>query len=155
MLLTHAILGYETKLQETMSRKNISSGAVWEAQVGYSRAVRVGNAVEVAGTTATDGERVVGEGDPYEQTMYALKKIEQALAEAGAAMADVVRTRIYTTDISQWQEIGRAHAAFFHDIRPAATMVQVSALIHPDLLVEIEATAMVTLPFPDSPADAS
>ncbi|MCJ8165599.1 RidA family protein [Pontibacter sp. E15-1] len=131
-----------------MNRQNISSGAVWEEQVGYSRAVRVGNTIEVSGTTATDGEQVIGKGDPYAQTRYALEKIAQALAQAGATMADVVRTRIYTTDISQWQEIGRAHAEFFRDIKPAATMVQVSALIHPDLLVEIEATAILP-PRPD------
>jgi len=126
-----------------MKRQNISSGAVWEDQVGYSRAVRVGNTVEVSGTTATDGDRVIGKGDAYEQARYALQKIEQALTQAGATMADVVRTRIFLTDISQWQEVGRAHAAFFRDIKPASTMVQVSALIHPDYLVEIEAIAIL------------
>lgn len=126
-----------------MKRQNIPSGAVWEDQVGYSRAVRVGNVVEVSGTTATDGDSVIGIGNPYEQTIYALRKIEQALAQAGAALADVVRTRIYLTDISQWQEVGRAHGEFFRNIKPASTMVQVSALIHPDHLVEIEATAIL------------
>lgn len=128
-----------------MKRQNIPSGAVWEGQVGYSRAVRVGNVVEVSGTTATDGDSVIGIGNPYEQTIYALRKIEQALAQAGAALADVVRTRIYLTDISQWQEVGRAHGEFFRNIKPASTMVQVSALIHPDHLVEIEATAILPI----------
>ena len=126
-----------------MKRQNISSGAVWEEQIGYSRAVRVGNVVEVSGTTATNGDRVIGIGNPYEQAIYALQKIEQALTQAGASLQDVVRTRIYITDISQWQEVGRAHGEFFRDIKPASTMVQVSALIHPDHLVEIEATAIL------------
>lgn len=126
-----------------MKRQNISSGAVWEDQIGYSRAVRVGNIVEVAGTTATNGDQVIGISNPHEQTMYALQKIEQALAQAGASLTDVVRTRIYLTDISQWQEVGRAHGEFFRDIKPASTMVQVSALINPDHLVEIEATAIL------------
>ena len=128
-----------------MKRQNIPSGAVWEDQVGYSRAVRVGHVVEVSGTTATDGDSVIGIGNPYEQTIYALRKIEQALAQAGASLADVVRTRIYLTDISQWQEVGRAHGEFFRNIKPASTMVQVSALIHPDHLVEIEATAILPI----------
>ena len=126
-----------------MKRQNISSGAVWEDQIGYSRAVRVGNVVEVSGTTATNGDAVVGKGAPYEQAIYALRKIEQALAQAGASLQDVVRTRIYMTDSSQWQEVGRAHGEVFRDIKPASTMVQVSALIHPDHLVEIEATAIL------------
>lgn len=126
-----------------MKRQNILSGAVWEDQIGYSRAVRVGNVVEVSGTTATNGDRVIGIGNAYEQAIYALRKIEQALAQAGASLQDVVRTRIYMTDISQWQEVGRAHGEVFRDIKPASTMVQVSALIHPDHLVEIEATAIL------------
>ena len=126
-----------------MKRQNISSGAVWEDKIGYSRAVRVGNVVEVSGTTATNGDRVIGIGNPYEQTIYALQKIEHALAQAGVSLQDVVRTRIYMTDISQWQEVGRAHGEVFQDIKPASTMVQVSALIHPDHLVEIEATAIL------------
>lgn len=129
---------------KTMERQNISSGAIWEDLVGYSRAVRVGNTIEVAGTTATDGDKIIGRGSAYEQTRYVLQKIEQALAAAGATLNDVVRTRIFVTDISQWEEVGRAHGEFFRSIKPAATMVEVSALIAPDLLVEIEATAIVT-----------
>ncbi|MEJ8803241.1 RidA family protein [Pontibacter sp. H249] len=126
-----------------MKRQNISSGAVWEDIVGYSRAVRVGNTIEVAGTTATNGDEVVGKGNPYEQAKYALQKIEKALAQAGASLSNVVRTRIYVTNISQWEEVGRAHGEFFKSIKPASTMVEVSALINPDLLVEIEATAIL------------
>jgi enamine deaminase RidA (YjgF/YER057c/UK114 family) len=130
---------------------NISSGAPWEGVVGYSRAVRVGNLVEVAGTTAVDPQgKVVGAGDAAQQTRYILAKIANALAEAGASLEDVVRTRLFVTDISQWEAIGRVHGEFFGDIRPAATMVQVEALISPELLVEIEATA-VTGPAPSQP----
>ncbi|OKL42158.1 RidA family protein [Pontibacter flavimaris] len=127
-----------------MERTRISSGAVWEDMVGYSRAVRVGNIVEVAGTTATDGESIVGKGSPYEQTKYILEKIGQALEQAGASINDVVRTRIYVTHIEHWQEIGRAHQEVFKGIRPACSMVQVAALINPDHLVEIEATAILS-----------
>ncbi len=112
--------------------------------VGYSRAVRVGTTVEVAGTTATDGESVVGKGSPYEQTKYILDKIGQALEQAGASVKDVVRTRIYVINIQHWEEVGRAHQEVFKDIRPACSMVQVAALINPDLLVEIEATAILS-----------
>ncbi|WP_018479588.1 RidA family protein [Pontibacter roseus] len=126
-----------------MERQNVSSGAVWEDIIGYSRAVRIGNVVEVAGTTATHGDEIIGIGSPYEQTKYILQKIERALQEAGATLQDVIRTRIYVTDISQWEEIGRAHGEFFREIKPASTMVEVKALIHPEQLVEIEATAIV------------
>lgn len=125
-------------------RHNISSGTRWEAFAGYSRAVRVGNWVEVAGTTAVDaaGQRVGGE-DPYEQARFIFSKIEAALKEAGAGLADVVRTRMYVTDIRQWEAVARAHGEVFGEIRPAATLVQVGALIEPGLLVEIEASAFV------------
>lgn len=124
-------------------RRRLSSGAVWEPVVGYSRAVRVGAWVSVAGTTAAlaDGG-VVGAGDPAEQTREVLRRIGTALQELGSDLADVVRTRIYVTDISRWEEIGRAHGEVFADVRPAASMVEVRALIHPALLVEIEADAI-------------
>ena len=125
-------------------RKNISSGAPWESIVGYSRAVRIGNHVWVAGTTATDDNgKVVGVGDAAAQTRYALQKIGRALEAAGVTFTDVVRTRTFVTDISQWEAIGRVHGEYFCDIRPAATMVEVSKLIDPDHLVEIEVDAFV------------
>lgn len=125
-------------------RLNISSGAKWESIVGYSRAVRVGSVIEVSGTTAVDEQgQVVGIDDSYEQTKFILSKIEKALIEAGAAMTDVVRTRMFVTDLARWEEIGRAHGERFRDIRPAATMVEVAALISPELLVEIEVTAII------------
>ncbi len=125
-------------------RQNISSGATWEEIVGYSRAVRIGNVVEVAGTTAVDENgNVVGADDPGVQTRYILQKIEKALTAAGATLQDVVRTRIFVTDISRWEAVGRAHGEFFRTIKPVATMVEVSALISPELLVEIEVTAVI------------
>jgi len=125
-------------------RLNISSGAKWEDVVGYSRAVRIGKIVEVAGTTATDENgNVVGAGDPYQQTKFILAKIEKALNAAGATLKDIARTRMFVTDISRWEEIGRAHGEYFKEIKPAATMVEVKSLISPELLVEIEATAIL------------
>ncbi len=126
-----------------MKRMNISSGTPWESIVGYSRAVRVGPYVHVAGTTAVDGEgELVGADDPYAQAAFILKKIERALEDAGAALADVVRTRIYVTDVTDWDEVARAHGEVFGQIRPAATLVEVTSLIEPEMLVEIEADAI-------------
>ncbi len=128
------------------NRQNISSSSPWENKVGYSRAVRFCNVIEVSGTIATDetGE-IVGIGDAYQQTRFILQKIEKALQQAGGSMKNVTRSRMFVTDISLWEEIGRAHAEFFKDIRPAATMVQVSVLIDPEALVEIEVTAYLKL----------
>ncbi len=125
-------------------KKMISSGSPWEEIVGYSRAVRVGNIIEVAGTTAMDGDRLIGKNDLYAQSVFIFKKIEKALIEAGAALKDVVRTRMFVTDITKWEEAGKAHGEFFKEIRPVSTMVEVSKLINDDLLIEIEVTAIVT-----------
>ena len=129
----------------TNKRINISSGAKWEDIVGYSRAVRIGNIIEVAGTTAVEENgQVIGLNDPGEQTKFILSKIEKALTAAGATLKDVIRTRMFVTNIAEWEAIGRMHGLYFKDIKPVATMVEVKSLISPELLVEIEVTAVLS-----------
>jgi enamine deaminase RidA (YjgF/YER057c/UK114 family) len=128
-----------------MSRTNYSSGAKWEDIVGYSRAVRIGNTIEVTGTVAVDeNNNLVGGNSAFEQTRFIIQKIEKILQQAGASLQDVIRTRIFVTDISRWEEYGKAHGEFFKDIKPCTTMVEVSKLISPEYLVEIEATAVIS-----------
>ena len=125
-------------------RLNISSGAKWEDIIGYSRAVRVGNVIEVAGTTALDENgNIIGINDPYQQTKFIFTKIEKVLISAGATLKDVVRTRMFVTDISRWEEIGKAHGEYFKDVKPASTMVEVRSLISPGMLIEIEVTVVL------------
>jgi enamine deaminase RidA (YjgF/YER057c/UK114 family) len=124
-------------------KKMISSGAPWENIVGYSRAVKAGNVIEISGTTAVDGETIVGKGDVYQQAVFIFRKIEKILIEEGSSLTDVVRTRMFLTDISKWEQVAKAHLLFFKEIKPATTMVEVSRLIDKGLLIEIEVTAVV------------
>lgn len=126
-----------------METMKISSGSPWEETIGYSRAIRIGNIVEVAGTTAMDGDILVGKNNIHDQAIFIFNKIDKALQQAGASLKNVVRTRMYLTDITLWEEVGKAHAHFFAAIKPVATMVEVNRLINDDLLIEIEVTAIV------------
>ena len=124
-------------------RTNISSGAIWEDEVGYSRAVKIGRVVEVSGTSAIDRDKIIAPNDPYQQTKFIIRKIERAINEAGGSLEDVIRTRIYVTNINDWSAIGKAHGEFFRNIKPATTMVEVKSLIDPNFVVELEATAIL------------
>jgi len=124
-------------------RIKIHTNAKWEDQIGYSRAVRVGRIIEVSGTSAIDRDRIIAPGDPYQQTRFIIQKIEKAIIDAGGSLKDVVRTRIYVTNIKDWEAIGKAHGEFFKDIKPATSMVEVKSLIDPNFVVEVEATAIL------------
>ena len=128
-----------------MKRVNIPAGTIWEDVVGYSRAVKIGNVIEVSGTAAVDKGQIVGKGNAFEQTRFILEKIKKTLESLDSGMNDVIRTRIYVTDISKWEEIGNAHGEYFKDVKPATSMVEVKSLIDPDMLVEIEATAIINI----------
>jgi enamine deaminase RidA (YjgF/YER057c/UK114 family) len=138
------IKAFNLHINTLVMKQLISSGSPWEDAVGYSRAVKVGNIIEVAGTTAMDGDKLVGKDDVYAQTVYIFKKIEKALQQAGATLTDVVRTRMYVTDITEWEQVGKAHGEFFKIIKPASSMIEVSRLINDELLIEIEVTAIIT-----------
>jgi enamine deaminase RidA (YjgF/YER057c/UK114 family) len=127
------------------NRINIKSSTIWEDKIGYSRAVRIGNLIEVSGTAAIDGDKIVAPGNPYMQTIFIIQKIEKAIVEAGGTLQDVIRTRIYVADINHWEDIGKAHGEFFKDIKPATSMVEVKSLIDPNFVVEIEATAYIQM----------
>ena len=124
-------------------RIRVNTNAKWENQIGYSRAIKAGRTIEVSGTSAIDRDRIIAPGDPYQQTRFIIQKIERAINEAGGSLKDVVRTRIYVTNIRDWGAVGRAHGEFFKDIKPATTMVEVTSLIDPNFVVEIEATAIL------------
>ena len=124
-------------------KQKVNSGSPWEDIVGYSRAVRINNVIEVAGTTAVDGESIIGEGNVYEQTIFIFSKIEKVLKQLGASIQDVIRTRMFVTNIDDWEAVGKAHGEFFINIKPVATMLEVKRLIDPRLLIEIEVTAII------------
>lgn len=132
-----------TETNQDHPRKLISSGAKWENIVGYSRAVRVGNIIEVSGTTAVDGDKVIGKGNVYEQAVFIFKKIEKTLADCDCSLKNITRTRMFVTDISKWEEVAKAHLLFFKDIKPATSLIEIKSLIDKDLLIEIEVTAVV------------